>query len=99
MENLVFLTIVLLDILLLLGVVILSIYVIELIFVILFEIGELFSDFFERRKEEKKAALKGIRVSEKEFLGEIGINTVRENKEISDVSNIFEEEEGKEYLS
>lgn len=96
MENLIVLMIILLDILLLLGVIILSIYIIELIFVISFEIGELFCDFFERRKEKKRDSLKGIRVSEKEFLGETGINTVRENKDISDVSKIFEEEGGKD---
>ncbi len=72
MENLVFLMIVLLDILLLLGVIILSIYVVELIFVILFEIVELFCDFSkeQKRKEKKRASLKGIRVSEKSFFEE-----------------------------
>lgn len=70
MENLVFLTIVLLDILLLLGVVALSIYIFLLFVDVSLEISELFSDFFERRKEKKKAALKGIRVSEKSFFEE-----------------------------
>lgn len=81
MENLIVLMIILLDILLLLGVIILSIYIIELIFVISFEIGELFCDFFERRKEKEKASLKGTCVFEKEF---------------SNCPNTFEEEEDKD---
>lgn len=81
MENLVFLTIVLLDILLLLGVVALSIYIFLLFVDVSLEISELFSDFFERRKEKKRASLKGMRVSEKEF---------------SHDSNTVKEEEGKD---
>lgn len=91
MEILVFLMIVLLDILLILGVFILSSYSILLFVDVILEISELFCDFFERRKEKKSASLKGIRVSEKEFLGETGINTVRENQVVSDCTNTFEE--------
>ncbi len=95
MENLVFLTIVLLDILLLLGVVALSIYIFLLFVDVSLEISELFSDFFERRKEKKRASSKGIRLSEKGFFGETGINVSRENKVFSDYPKIFEEEEEK----
>lgn len=85
MENLVFLTIVLLDILLLLGVVALSIYIFLLFVDVSLEISECFSDFFERRKEKKRASLKGTRVSEQ-----------RENKWVSCYSNMMRKEEGKD---
>lgn len=96
MEDLIVLTIVLLDILLILGVIAIFYYSVLLFVDVSLEISECFSDFFERRKEKKRDSLKGIRVSEKEFLGETGINIVRENKDISDVSKIFEEEEDKD---
>ncbi len=96
MEESIFLTIILLDTLLILGVIALFCYNILLFVDVSLEISELFCDFFERRKEKKRDSLKGIRVSEKEFLGETGINIVRENKDISDVSKIFEEEGGKD---
>lgn len=95
MEDLLLLIFVLLVVLLLLGIVALSIYILLLFVDVSLEISELFCDFFERRKEKKRDSLKGIRVSEKEFLGETGINVVRENKVFSDYPKIFEEEEEK----
>ena len=73
----------------------LSIYIFLLFVDVSLEISELFSDFFERRKEKKRASSKGIRLSEKGFFGETGINVSRENKVFSDYPKIFEEEEEK----
>ena len=85
MEDLIVLTIVLLDILLILGVIAIFYYSVLLFVDVSLEISECFSDFFERRKEKKRASLKGTRVSEQ-----------RENKWVSCYSNMMRKEEGKD---
>lgn len=79
MEDLLLLVLVLLVVLLLLGIVALSIYILLLFVDVSLEISELFCDFFERRKEKKRAALKGRRVSEKEFSHDP--NTIKEEED------------------
>lgn len=55
MEDLIVLTIVLLDILLILGVIALFFYSVLLFVDVSLEISECFSDFFERRKEKRES--------------------------------------------